>query len=193
MALTEFVAMESAYRALQQLDLAARGRALHWLTDALAVPGALPQQAAVTGTADDVVAAPAAIKAAPAATKAALATVDVAPAADAVPAVAEQAATVRRSPRRAAVAKSGGGRRSVGSTEPRIRGGRGAKAATRSRAAASSERAYRKMPEASEVMAAYRQVGTISGLAEHYQVPRHTAQGWARRLRSQGHDIGRSA
>jgi transposase len=41
-------------------------------------------------------------------------------------------------------------------------------------------------------MAAYQQVGTVTGLAEHFGVPRHTVTGWARRLRDQGHDIGRN-
>ena len=39
-------------------------------------------------------------------------------------------------------------------------------------------------------MAAYRQVGSVSGLADHLGVPRYTVQGWARRLRKQGHAIG---
>jgi transposase len=49
------------------------------------------------------------------------------------------------------------------------------------------------MPEASDVLAAYQQVGSVSGLADHYGVPRHTVQGWARRLRREGYDIGRTA
>jgi transposase len=49
------------------------------------------------------------------------------------------------------------------------------------------------MPPADEVLGAYRQVGTISGLAEHFNVPAHTIQGWARRLRKEGHDIGRAS
>jgi hypothetical protein len=53
-------------------------------------------------------------------------------------------------------------------------------------------RAYRRMPEPGEVLAAYAQAGSITGLAQHYGVPRHTANGWARRLRNQGHSIGRS-
>jgi hypothetical protein len=53
-------------------------------------------------------------------------------------------------------------------------------------------RAYRRMPEPDEVMAAYTSAGTITGLAEHFGVPRHTANGWARRLRQQGHSIGRA-
>ena len=44
---------------------------------------------------------------------------------------------------------------------------------------------------AEEVMAAYQQVGSVSGLADHFNVPRHTVQGWARQLRKQGHAIGR--
>jgi hypothetical protein len=55
-----------------------------------------------------------------------------------------------------------------------------------------SGRSYRRMPDPEEVLAAYQQTGTISALAEYYRVPRHTAQGWAGRLRRQGYKIGRS-
>jgi hypothetical protein len=47
-------------------------------------------------------------------------------------------------------------------------------------------RAYRRMPEVREVLDAYRQVGGTTALARHYGVPRHTATGWLRRLRSMG-------
>jgi hypothetical protein len=47
-------------------------------------------------------------------------------------------------------------------------------------------RAYRRMPEPSEVLDAYRQVGGTTALARHFGVPRHTATGWLRRLRSMG-------
>ncbi|UWP86679.1 hypothetical protein [Dactylosporangium fulvum] len=57
--------------------------------------------------------------------------------------------------------------------------------------AESRDRAYRRMPPAEDVMAAYRQVGSVSGLADHFNVPRYTVQGWARQLRKQGHAIGR--
>jgi len=53
------------------------------------------------------------------------------------------------------------------------------------------ERSYRRMPAAEEVMDAYRQVGTVSGLAEHFDVPVYTVHSWARRLRGQGYQIGR--
>jgi hypothetical protein len=51
---------------------------------------------------------------------------------------------------------------------------------------ATGRRAYRRMPEADDVLAAYREVGGTTALARHFGVPRHTATGWLRRLRSQG-------
>jgi len=53
-------------------------------------------------------------------------------------------------------------------------------------------RAYRRMPDPDEAFAVYQELGTITNLAEHYGVPRHTAQGWATRLRRMGYEIGRS-
>jgi hypothetical protein len=53
-------------------------------------------------------------------------------------------------------------------------------------AEANGRRAYRRMPEPHEVLSAYREVGGTTALARHYGVPRHTATGWLRRLRSQG-------
>jgi hypothetical protein len=44
-------------------------------------------------------------------------------------------------------------------------------------------RAYRKAPAAKELEAAYAEIGTINGVAEHFGVPVHTAQGWISRLR----------
>ena len=57
--------------------------------------------------------------------------------------------------------------------------------------AAQPPRQYRRMPDAALVVQAYEQLGTIKALAEHFGVPRHTINGWARRLRRQGHQIGR--
>ena len=42
------------------------------------------------------------------------------------------------------------------------------------------------MPEPDEVVAAYRQSGGATALARHFGVPRHTANGWLRRLRGLG-------
>jgi hypothetical protein len=85
-----------------------------------------------------------------------------------------------------------GRRRAAGRTRGRAAKKQATKA-TRRRARAEGARPYRRMPEADEVLAAYEQVGTITGLAEHFGVPRHTATAWARRLRREGHAIGRTA
>jgi hypothetical protein len=151
--LSEFVAMETAYLALQQLDPAARDRALHWLTNALSVSGQLPK-APAPATAPE----------------------------------AESAAVAEPS------RETGPRRRARGSEQPRrgtraITSGRGKSAVT----ADSVERAYRRMPDAEAVLAAYEEVGSVSGLADYFGVPRHTVQGWARRLRREGYDIGRTA
>lgn len=58
--------------------------------------------------------------------------------------------------------------------------------AEKSAGQASGRRAYRRMPDAGDVLAAYREVGGTTALARHFGVPRHTATGWLRRLRSQG-------
>ncbi len=52
--------------------------------------------------------------------------------------------------------------------------------------AARTSRAYRRMPDAEELVAAYRQAGGTTAVARHYGVPRHTATGWVRRLRRLG-------
>jgi hypothetical protein len=46
-----------------------------------------------------------------------------------------------------------------------------------------SDRPYRQMPPAEDLQAVYDRVGTVTGMAAHYGVPRHTAQGWMARLR----------
>lgn len=68
-------------------------------------------------------------------------------------------------------------------TASRSRQARAAKAAEQP---ARAGRAYRRMPEADDVVAAYRRTGSTTAVAEHYGVPRHTATGWVRRLRRLG-------
>ena len=41
-------------------------------------------------------------------------------------------------------------------------------------------------------MTAYQQIGNVSGLAAHFDVPVHTVQGWARQLRRHGYTIGQT-
>jgi hypothetical protein len=73
---------------------------------------------------------------------------------------------------------------------PSIRRTTPTKESTRDRAAEltrttedNNGRAYRKMPDTDELREKYRSIGTVTGLAKYYGVPRHTAQGWMGRLR----------
>jgi hypothetical protein len=93
---------------------------------------------------------------------------------------------------KAAGGKAAGKKTSRGQARRLVRSGGRRAAAGTAAAAASTERAYRRMPDADEVLATYQRLGTITELARHYEVPRHTAQGWAARLRRAGYQIGRS-
>jgi hypothetical protein len=44
-------------------------------------------------------------------------------------------------------------------------------------------RAYRRAPQVEELEAVYAETGSITGVAKHFGVPAHTAQGWISRLR----------
>jgi hypothetical protein len=56
-----------------------------------------------------------------------------------------------------------------------------ARAATTA-ASATKGRVYRRTPD--DLAAVFARVETVVGVAEHYQVPRYTAQGWVSRLRA---------
>lgn len=49
-----------------------------------------------------------------------------------------------------------------------------------------TDRAYRRMPDPAELKDIYLFNRTITGVAQHYGVPTHTAQGWISRLRRKG-------
>lgn len=49
-----------------------------------------------------------------------------------------------------------------------------------------SDRVYRRMPDPAELKDVFLQNRTITGVAQHYGVPTHTAQGWITRLRRKG-------
>jgi hypothetical protein len=75
-------------------------------------------------------------------------------------------------------------------TPPRASGSRAKKTVTATpakktgRAATGTERVYRRMP--ADFATVYQQAGGAAAVADHYDVPRHTANGWIRRLRDQG-------
>ncbi|MFY1636164.1 hypothetical protein ACN27F_23300 [Solwaraspora sp. WMMB335] len=60
--------------------------------------------------------------------------------------------------------------------------GRATTAPTPGKSTVRAGRIYRKMPN--DLAEVYAEQGTIVGVAKHYGVPRHTAQGWVGRLRS---------
>jgi hypothetical protein len=60
--------------------------------------------------------------------------------------------------------------------------GKRARAATDTTPSTPSGRLYRRTPD--DLAAILQQVGTVAGVAAHYQVPRYTAQGWVSRLRA---------
>lgn len=102
------------------------------------------------------------------------------PVAEPVEAAEDVAPAPRRRPRKTAAKKAPA--KAAKST---------ARKATKRAAENTGTRAYRRMPEPDEVMGVYRETGSITSVAEHFGVPRHTVAGWARRLRAQGHSIGR--
>ena len=165
MALTELTALDDAYQALQPLGQAARRRALQWLSDALVAGNILPDTPAKPDATVPETTVPETI--APA----------VEPVTVAAPARRRKSATATTKPSPAASSNARRGRRLKGSA---------------SQATVAGDRPYRRMPDPDTIMKAYRKVGTVTGLADRFDVPRHTVTHWARRLRSQGYDIGRT-
>jgi hypothetical protein len=63
---------------------------------------------------------------------------------------------------------------------------RGRRRTADTKAAPNAARAYRRMPDQDEVVSAWVDSGSTSAVAAHFGVPRHTASGWLRRLRTMG-------
>jgi hypothetical protein len=106
-------------------------------------------------------------------------------------ATAIRPATDESATARAGTAAGRAGRRVAGRAGRRsAEGGRqaGARGRGRAKAAAARQdtggRAYRRMPD--DLLEVYQRIGSVTAVAEHYQVPRHTVHGWLRRLRGQG-------
>ncbi len=74
-------------------------------------------------------------------------------------------------------AKKAGARKAAG-TKATVRR---AKRTTASASGGTAARVYRRMPD--DLAATFASVSSISAVARHYGVPRHTAQGWVARLR----------
>jgi hypothetical protein len=164
MALSELAALEAAYQVLHELDASGRRRALQWLADALGTQA--PLAAALAEAADPMEAPPSASPV--------------------------KGRTGSRHAATPAAGRPGGTRGKTASAAPAARARRSRRAEPEPAVASSSGRAYRRMPPAEEVLGAYEEIGSVAGLADHFGVPRHTVQGWARQLRRQGYTIGRT-
>jgi hypothetical protein len=78
------------------------------------------------------------------------------------------------------------GRQPVAVKATAAKAARGRRRAADTAAAPKAARAYRRMPEQDDVVAAWQDSGSTSAVAAHFGVPRHTASGWLRRLRTMG-------
>jgi hypothetical protein len=94
------------------------------------------------------------------------------------PAAAAQPATGGRARR------AGAARKAAPAAKKSARAAKRTAKATAARTTGGTGRAYRRMPE--DFAAVYQRAGSAAAVAEHYRVPRHTANGWIRRLRDQG-------
>jgi hypothetical protein len=82
-------------------------------------------------------------------------------------------AAKKATPRRAGTAEK--------ATKPASAASARKRAARTQEAAASTGRVYRRMPD--DLLSVYERNSSPAAIAAHYEVPRHTAQGWVRRLR----------
>lgn len=81
---------------------------------------------------------------------------------------------------------AGPARRRAASKQTKASAGSSTRAEKSAKKSTSSggERAYRRAPE--DLVQVFQEVGGVTAVARHYQVPRHTAQSWVRRLRNEG-------
>ena len=107
-------------------------------------------------------------------------------------AAAKQAAK-QTGAKKAAKAAPGTGRAARAAAAAGTRSGGAGRSATRSSGAAAARtgtsrggtgRAYRRTP--TDIVEVFTQAPSATALARHYGVPRHTVQGWLRRLRAEG-------
>ncbi len=99
-------------------------------------------------------------------------------------ATAEPAAPRPRARATRATRGAGRGAAKPADTKATKRAGKSARAAKGGKAATGGERAYRRAPE--DLVQVFEELGGVTAVARHYQVPRYTAQSWIRRLRNEG-------
>ncbi|TDB76292.1 hypothetical protein [Micromonospora sp. KC723] len=74
-----------------------------------------------------------------------------------------------------------GGRKAAAGGKATTSGRKATKQTGKSEASPGTGRVYRRSPD--DLESVYQQAGSVAAVADHYNVPRHTAQGWIRTLR----------
>ncbi|MFG1952490.1 hypothetical protein [Micromonospora sp. NPDC048830] len=86
-----------------------------------------------------------------------------------------------RAKARAAGATRAGGRKAAAGANATTAARKATTQTAKGEAATATGRVYRRSP--SDLESVYQQAGSVAAVADHYNVPRHTAQGWIRTLR----------
>ncbi|MGW3614032.1 hypothetical protein ACWD6N_29880 [Micromonospora sp. NPDC005163] len=81
----------------------------------------------------------------------------------------------------AAGATRAGGRKAAAGSKARTAGRKATKQTAKGEASPGTGRVYRRSPD--DLESVYQQAGSVAAVADHYDVPRHAAQGWIRTLR----------
>ncbi len=89
--------------------------------------------------------------------------------------------TSRAPKARAGRSTRAGGRKAAAGANATTAARKATKQAAKGEAATATGRVYRRSP--SDLESVYQQAGSVAAVADHYNVPRHTAQGWIRTLR----------
>ncbi|QGN49824.1 hypothetical protein GKC29_25370 [Micromonospora sp. WMMC415] len=74
-----------------------------------------------------------------------------------------------------------GGRKAAADAKARTAGRKATKQTGKGEPSPGTGRVYRRSPD--DLASVYQQAGNVAAVADHYEVPRHTAQGWIRTLR----------
>ncbi|MFI2650796.1 MULTISPECIES: hypothetical protein [Micromonospora] len=81
----------------------------------------------------------------------------------------------------AAAETRAGGRKAARGLKAAVSGRNANKQKPKGEASKEKGRVYRRSPD--DLESVYQQAGSVAAVADHYDVPRHTAQGWIRTLR----------
>jgi hypothetical protein len=94
---------------------------------------------------------------------------------------ASEAKTATRASGAGATRSRAGKQKTAAGAKATTTGAKATKRTAKGGSSAGEGRVYRRSP--ADLEAVYQQAGSVAAVADHYNVPRHTAQGWIRTLR----------